>query len=337
MKSHGMKRLWLWGAVWILFTGQLKSADIPACYGYVDQVLWVVSDVENTMEKYSMLGFSQFTDLGTVEVRCENSQRKAQVRLVCANLAGAHISWIQPLGGESIFGDFHEEHGDAAISLVHRFTGKKEMQNEIRRLNNLGIGTLDRITMETDRGELSFVLMDTEPEGKYVLGFTYGDGGLDIQRALGDGNRLGLQLNQYAFAIRDPRPVSDFWERVGLPALEISHPELGEPKYYGKPADHELIQGWQRHGTIAYEWCIPVKPPTVYGDHIEKHGEGIQHLAFSVSDMDQVLEDYTSQGFVVSMGGTWGEKGKPGSGRYEYIDLEEAGGVTMELLWNYRE
>ena len=26
---------------------------------------------------------------------------------------------------------------------------------------------------------------------------------------------------------------------------------------------------------------------------------------------------------------------KPGSGRYEYIDLENAGGVTMELLWNH--
>jgi hypothetical protein len=332
-----MKKLFIWSSVWILFTGQLKSEDIPACYGYVDQVLWVVSDVENTMEKYSLLGFTQFTDLGTVTVKSENNKQEEQVRLVCANLAGAHINWIQPAGGESIFRGFLDEHGDAAISLVHRFTGEKEMNQEIERLNGLGIATLDRIAMETDRGELSFVLMDTEQEGKYVLGFTCGDSGLDIHRALGDGNRLGLRLNQYAFAIRDPRPVSDFWKGIGLPELEISHPELGEPKYYGKPADHELIQGWQRHGTIAYEWCIPVKPPTVYGDHIDKHGEGIQHLAFSVMNMDQVLEDYTSQGFVVSMGGTWGEKGKPGSGRYEYIDLEEAGGVTMELLWNYRE
>jgi hypothetical protein len=332
-----MKKLFIWSSAWILFTGQLKSEDIPACYGYVDQVLWVVSDVENTMEKYSLLGFTQFTDLGTVTVKSENNKQEEQVRLVCANLAGAHINWIQPAGGESIFRGFLDEHGDAAISLVHRFTGEKEMNQEIERLNGLGIATLDRIAMETDRGELSFVLMDTEQEGKYVLGFTCGDSGLDIHRALGDGNRLGLRLNQYAFAIRDPRPVSDFWKGIGLPELEISHPELGEPKYYGKPADHELIQGWQRHGTIAYEWCIPVKPPTVYGDHIDKHGEGIQHLAFSVMDMDQVLEDYTSQGFVVSMGGTWGEKGKPGSGRYEYIDLEEAGGVTMELLWNYRE
>jgi hypothetical protein len=51
--------------------------------------------------------------------------------------------------------------------------------------------------------------------------------------------------------------------------------------------------------------------------------------------MDKVLDDYENKGYVNSMGGTWGEAGKPGSGRYEYIDLENAGGVTVELLWNH--
>jgi len=53
--------------------------------------------------------------------------------------------------------------------------------------------------------------------------------------------------------------------------------------------------------------------------------------------MDEVLDDFRERGFTVSMGGTWGEDGMPGSGRYEYIDLEWAGGLTLELLWNYNE
>ena len=61
----------------------------------------------------------------------------------------------------------------------------------------------------------------------------------------------------------------------------------------------------------------------------QSHRQGL------LDQMDQVLDDFTGRDFVVSMGGTWGEKGKPGSGRYEYIDLEKAGGLTMELLWNY--
>ncbi len=155
--------------------------------------------------------------------------------------------------------------------------------------------------------------------------------------SLGPGNRNGLVINQYAFAIHDPEPVSAFWHLAGLPEFSLVEPELGNKKYYGKRVDHSLIQGWQRHGDVAYEWCIPVKLPIVYEDHIRKHGEGIQHLAFSVKDMDEVLNDFESRGFVNSMGGTWGEEGREGSGRYEYIDLEEAGGVTMELLWNFHK
>ena len=332
-----MKKLVLLSCILALSAGHLRAADLPSAYNEVDQVLWVVSDVETTMVKYRELGFDQFKDLGTVEVKSSTNESVSMARLVCANLGGAHVNWIQPLEGESLFNDFLIEHGDAAMSLVHRFFEVNDLKDELGRLDELGIDILDKISIKTSEGELAYVLMNTEAEGKYVLGFTYADNGLQIHTALCDDNLLELKLNQYAFAIRDPEPVSDYWMKIGLPELAINYPELGDPMYYGKPADHDLIQGWQRHGTVAYEWCIPVKGPIVYEDHIKLHGEGIHHLAFSVKDMDVVLEDYTSKGFVVSMGGTWGEKGKPGSGRYEYIDLEQAGGLTMELLWNYKE
>ncbi|MDF1574057.1 MAG: VOC family protein [Bacteroidales bacterium] len=332
-----MKKTFLLASALISLAGQISAADLPGAYQYVDQVLWVVSDAENTMVKYRELGFDQFRDLGTVEVKSWKTESVSMARLICANLGGAHVNWIQPLEGESVFNDFLIAHGDAAMSLVHRFPDVNELKEEIGRLEELGTGVLDQISMKTSEGELAYVLMNTEADGKYVLGFTYEDHGLAVHTALCDDNQLELRLNQYAFAIKDPKPVSAFWKRIGLPELEIRHPELGEPMYYGKPAGHELIQGWQRHGEIAYEWCIPVKPPIVYEDHIKLHGEGIHHLAFSVKDMDVVLEDFTSKGFVVSMGGTWGEKDKPGSGRYEYMDLEQAGGLTMELLWNYPE
>jgi len=332
-----MKKLSLLICIGILSSGTLKSEDIPEFYKEVDQVLWVVSDVETTMLNYRLLGFDQFKDLGLVEIKSLTRESASMARVVAANLGGAHVLWIQPMEGESVFLEFLEGHGDAAMSLVHRSLSVQDLKDEMARLDQLGIAILDKISISTPEGELAFVLMDTEAEGKYVLGFTFEANGLQVHTPLCDENRLEMKLNQYAFAIVDPEPVSEYWKRIGLPALELRHPELGKPMYYGKPADHKLMQGWQRHGTVAYEWCIPLKPPIVYEDHINKHGEGIHHLAFSVSDMDLVLKDYTSQGFVVSMGGTWGEDGKPGSGRYEYIDLEKSGGLTMELLWSYRE
>lgn len=332
-----MKRKLMGWAVLTLYAGILNARDIPEVYNHVDQVLWVVSDVENAVINYQELGFSQLKDLGKVTATLESTGKRQKIKLVCANLGGAHVSWIEPQKGNSVFSEFLEENGDGAMSLVHRFPDAGSMEKEVGRLNNLGIKELERVSIQTGNGELRFVLMDTRKDGKFNLGFICGEDGLDIFQILSAENRDGLKLNQYAFAIRDPAPVSSFWHQIGLPEFQINHPVLGETHYFGEIVDHALIQGWQRHGDIAYEWCIPVKPPIVYEDHIQLHGEGIHHLAFSVDDMDQVLDDFTSRGYVVSMGGTWGEKGKPGSGRYEYIHLEDAGGMTMELLWNYRE
>jgi hypothetical protein len=335
MKS--MRKIVIIGAMMALFMVPQHLVAIPGAYQHVDQVLWVVSDLKETVARYAELGFNSVLDLGKVQLISESTGKHQKIRLACANLGGAHVCWIEPLKGGSLFTEFLEENGDGAMSLVHRFSDEEEMGQEVKRLNELGINTLERITLQTGKGDLSFVIMDTREQGKFNLGFTSGENGSEIFQSLEPDNRNGLKLNQYAFAIRDPEPVSAFWHQIGLPEFQMNHPVLGETHYYGDIVDHALIQGWQRHGDIAYEWCIPVKPPIVYEDHIQLHGEGIHHLAFSVEDMDNVLEDYTSRGYVVSMGGTWGEKGKPGSGRYEYIDLEKAGGLTMELLWNYRE
>ena len=331
-----MKKLFLLSGLLVLISSAVRSEGVPECYKHVDQMFWVVSDMDRTIENYMKLGFNQFADLETVLIESEKSKSKSTARLVRANLGGAQVNWIQPMTGNSMFHEFLKDHGEGAMSLVHRFPAKQEMKKELKRLSNLGVEVSEKMTISAGAAEMEYVFLNTAEKGKYTLGFVCENQGMETFEDLLADNRNGLKLNQYAFAILDPAPVSEFWQTLGLPELEIRHPELGDPMYYGEPADHDLIQGWQRHGSIAYEWCIPVKPPIVYDDHIKIHGEGIHHLSFSVTDMDQVLDDYTSQNYVVSMGGTWGEKGKPGSGRYEYIDLEEAGGLTMELLWNYK-
>jgi hypothetical protein len=80
-----------------------------------------------------------------------------------------------------------------------------------------------------------------------------------------------------------------------------------------------------------------LKGPTVYNDFIRLHGEGIQHFGFSVSDMDSAIDFFEQKGYKISMSGGWGEKGKPGSGRFAYVDLSKIGGMTIELLWSFRE
>lgn len=330
-----MKYLFI--ASFVLFFSYGKSeSEVPEHFKKVDQMLWVVKDLDHVSAQWAKLGFNQVIRFDTVVAEFRKTGKTVKIRLAKANLAGANITWIQPLGEESVFSEFNHSYGDGAMSLVHRMKSKEALQAEIKRLNAIGLDIKEEIKILTKEGSLNYVLMDTRNEGKYYLGYTYGDEDLKIMQKLLPENLHDIKINQYAFAIHKPEKVSEFWNKIGLTEFQISNPVLGSTHYYGKIVDHQLIQGWQRHGTIAYEWCIPVKPPIVYEDHINKHGEGIHHLAFSVDDMDKVLGDYRSKGYVVSMGGTWGETGKPGSGRYEYIDLEKAGGLTVELLWNHQ-
>ena len=322
--------------VFFLISCKNEQLSVPEHFKKVDQVIWVVEDMENVISHWRNLGFPRIIDLDTLNARIKSNDSSIPIKMAKANLGGAHITWIQPMERNSLFGRFHSGYGDGAMSLVHRFSNRQTLVKEVERLSKLGVNLLEEVSIASPQGELNYIFLDTQDKGKYIVAFTYGDVDARYFNTLNEDNLHNMKINQYAFAISDPEPVSDFWERTGQPEFQINYPELGDMHYYGQPTDHELIQGWQRHGTVAYEWCIPVKPPIVYDDHIKDHGEGIHHLAFTVDDMDKVLEDYESKRYVNSMGGTWGERDKPGSGRYEYINLEDAGGMTMELLWNFK-
>lgn len=305
-------------------------------FNHVDQVIWVVSDLEKVIESWNGLGFNQIKDLGIVEAHAKPNEQ-FPIRMAVGNLAGANITWIQPLDGNSIFKEFLDDYGNGIMSLVHNVNSSKQLQNETKRLSKLQINFLSEISLSVHNEMLNYTFMDTREKGKYVLGYINNENSVNIHDGLSDDNRHNLKLNQYAFAINNAEDISKYWAKIGFPEFQINNPVLSDTKYQGEIVDHKLIQGWQRHGDIAYEWCIPVKGPIVYTDHINLHGEGVHHLAFSADDIDAVLKDYTAMGYKNTMGGAWGERGKQGSGRYEYFGLEEAGGVTIELLWNFVE
>jgi hypothetical protein len=85
-----------------------------------------------------------------------------------------------------------------------------------------------------------------------------------------------------------------------------------------------------------YEWILPLKGPTVYQDHLDRHGEGVHHIAFEVPDLDREIARWNSLGFPFVQGGAWGEKGKRGYGRFAYHSTQALGGTDIELLWNYK-
>jgi hypothetical protein len=309
-------------------------------YTTVDLIVWVVNDVKSVAEGWRNVGFKSITDRGIANLSnltYKGEVAKTKIHLYTAYLGGAKIIWIQPLGGESAFSEFLRDNGNGVFALMHDVPDQVELVSEVQRLNNLGVSVLQKGQVMVDKKPLIMTYMQTCKKGKYALGLLTGP--TNVFEDYKMNNELGMEFNQFAFAIKasNTEKVSAYWEKLGFPAMQITHGETWGKQYYGQPADFDMKLGWYRYGDIVYEWCIPLKSPTVYEDHIKKYGEGFQHLGFKVNDMDEAIQYFEERGFKISMSGGWGEKDKPGSGRFAYVNTEGIGGETIELLWSYKD
>jgi hypothetical protein len=52
---------------------------------------------------------------------------------------------------------------------VHKLDTKKQLDEELKRLSDLGVKVLDEISILTKKGKINYTLMDTRDKGKYVL------------------------------------------------------------------------------------------------------------------------------------------------------------------------
>jgi methylmalonyl-CoA/ethylmalonyl-CoA epimerase len=321
----------------LVFAMTTSFAQLPDFYQEVDRITWVVDDLSKVIKGWKELGFRDFqeqgeTKLGLVEYRGQPVSIRGLVAF--AKLGAANVTLVQPVGEGGAYSDFLKRKGSGVFAIMHRVPTLEGMSSEIKRLESLGVGVLGRGSIPTAIGPVSYVYFDTEAEGKYVIGLAHYPDESMIDRTPGGPN--DLRLSQYAFVVRDLDSVSRYWHRLGFPEMSVTHGGLRDLKYRGQPGRFDQKLGWQRHGKIVYEWILPVQGPTVYGEHLEAHGEGFHHLAFDVDDIDKVGAQWIQAGFPIVQSGAWGEEGKPGSGRFAYADTTEFGGITVEFLWNFK-
>lgn len=326
--------------LYISFLAQPAWGQLPEFYKTVSHVQWVVKDLDRVTEGWSRLGFKDIQQHGIVELKdAQFLDRPVAMRLrrATARLGGLDVEWVQPLGGKNAYTEFLARHGDGIFSLVHRVPTLDSFKQELTFLCQMGLDVLQRESYQDAQGVVKIAYLDTEEDGGYVLGLTYDSHATPFGASTGSQDSpYHLQHSQFAFVVRDPQAISLFWKRLGFPEISLTRGVLRDLSYRGQPGTFDQELGWQRHGKVVYEWCIPLRGPTVYEDHLQLHGEGIHHLGFQVKDLDSVVRSWKALGFEVSQSGAWGEVGKPGSGRFAYVDTDAIGGVTVELLWNYR-
>jgi catechol 2,3-dioxygenase-like lactoylglutathione lyase family enzyme len=312
------------------------GAELPEMYRRVASVHWVVRDLDPVKAGWAKLGYPAVQDIGemTIPGSFRGGSGASRFRMARARVAGAEVVWIQPLEGESLFAEHIARNGEGVVSLNYEAPSAEALEAEVARLGGLGVAVLQRAEVETPAGKATVVHMDTAAEGKYVLGLVHGEPPPPAGEATAP--PFPAKLSQYALVVRSLEKVSAYWQRLGFPAMDVTHGPLTDLVYRGKPGTFDQKLGWHRHGTVTWEWIEPLAGPTVYEDFLKEHGEGFHHFALDVPDIDAASAAWSALGAPIVQSGGWGAKGKPGSGRFAYAATDAFGGVTTEFLWNLR-
>lgn len=126
-------------------------------------------------------------------------------------------------------------------------------------------------------------------------------------------------IDHVGFAVRDLDEAVAFYGRAfGLPLL---HEEVNEEQ-----GVREAMVGI---GDSAIQLLAPLRPDSPIGKFLERNGEGIQQVAFRVSDIDVAGDRLRAAGLRLLYDAP--KRGTAGS-RVNFVHPKDCGGVLVELV-----
>ncbi len=146
-----------------------------------------------------------------------------------------------------------------------------------------------------------------------------------------DGKVQGFRrVMQIGIVVRSIEESIKAWEKLlSVKASGVAETEPLEKtgmKYRGKAADGRAKLAFLQLENITIELIEPVGGPSTWSDFLEKHGEGIHHIAFDVDDMESVKKSLRRMGISIEQEGSFT------GGCYAYTDPNSPLGIIIELL-----
>ncbi len=133
-------------------------------------------------------------------------------------------------------------------------------------------------------------------------------------------------LTQVGVVVRDMDKAVSYLSSLGIgPFKPLADPVLSEKLFRGKPSDWKVKICVAKIGPVVLELLQPIEGESASKEFLDSKGEGIQHIAFAVDDIDKELARLAKKGVKVLMSGKW--KG----GGFAYLETSAIGGVIIEL------
>jgi methylmalonyl-CoA/ethylmalonyl-CoA epimerase len=96
----------------------------------------------------------------------------------------------------------------------------------------------------------------------------------------------------------------------------------------GKPLRADVKIKASMVGNVELELCQPVSGDSPHQDYLDSKGEGIQHILFTVENLQEEIDRLTGLGCSVLLRASFGDE--EGAGGLAYVDLD-ASGLIVEL------
>jgi methylmalonyl-CoA/ethylmalonyl-CoA epimerase len=146
----------------------------------------------------------------------------------------------------------------------------------------------------------------------------------------------GLGTNivcQVGLIVRDVERSAEAYSQVfGLPKPDVSITDpvdVAKTAYRGEATSARAKLAFFPMGQVSLELIEPIGGPSTWQEFLDKHGEGVHHIAFIIKDTNKVVAYLEGKGIEVV------QQGYYTGGMYTYMDSAPALGAVLELLENF--
>lgn len=137
---------------------------------------------------------------------------------------------------------------------------------------------------------------------------------------------------QVAIVVPDIQSAVKSWAKL----LGVNEPEIVETeewektgmRFRGVPSRGRAKLAFFRLNNVTIELIQPLDGPSTWSEFLEKHGPGIHHIAFNVSNVNDAVK------VLKDIGASVEQDGKFRGGGYVYVDARRSLGAIIELLYH---
>ena len=146
-------------------------------------------------------------------------------------------------------------------------------------------------------------------------------------------------ISHVGIAVEDCEKAAAWYERVfGVGPFSIDEYVLDETtrfRFKGEPAKARMKAAIAYSGKVFVELVEVMEGESPHTEFLRAHGEGLQHLAFSVQDIDRVVADVAAEGLkpILEYQFETEQAGRRFRVQEVYLDsADQIAGTTIQLI-----